>query len=219
MRSSSKLHNLSKQCTPPTAYGLATKNALAQGKLPPKVYVWPDEPAARQVAGVRRQQGEKKEVSRKPRGIPYPGEPIIASPQVASEHGQSLRPLSAEAANPSSDGVTALHAPPLPFSIPIHPLQNNLQDLIDLDAVGERVCWPCGLNPHSAKRYVEDYEAALRIGHLYLPSYWAWQEHSQEVAPEESNQEERHTDGPSITISRRTAYNGINPKDITEDNP
>ncbi len=72
MRSSTELHNLNKQCMPPTEYGMQTKLALSNGKLPPKLTRWPDElPKASEQSAVSKSISRSKRTFM-PKGIPWP---------------------------------------------------------------------------------------------------------------------------------------------------
>ena len=130
MMGRNKFVNLSRQCNPPTTYGKATKEALAEGKLPPHITHWPDEvdkmakpifsstPSSsrahmRPVAGTRVV------------GLPYPGEPIAPS-NLASTR------LVRDENNRDRDVIA-----PNPYALT--PPNDPLVDLVELHSSGEPV--------------------------------------------------------------------------------
>ena len=190
MRGVHKFHNLSRQCNPPTTYGKVTKEAVAQGKLPPLMTHWPDEqqpPAAKKVTRAAKQQV----TSSRRIGLPYPGEPIAPINPVLLPIGFRVQtPLRRERE------IGDTH-PPNPY--PLVPANNPLVDLVELHAVGEKVVWPVGYNAIIASRFLEDYKHAVSTAYLYTGTYWT------PPAPAPT------FPVSSLQISRRIALEGIHP--------
>ncbi len=140
------LVNLSAPCAPPTIYGLASLNALKEGRRPPNLEQWPgEEPHIAGSATIARKSSTQSKGS---------GGPTVPRPK-ARGIGNAFA-MQVQHQPPSSDSlVGAPIAHPL-FASPQQAFFLNLQDLIDLEEAGERVAWPSGMSATIARQLIGD---------------------------------------------------------------
>ena len=138
---------LSKHCEPPSVYGQQSLEALRQCKKPPGLEKWPSDP----------EHGDESQPP--PPSTSYSAKGRKRKGAFITFFIRRPRPI-----------VTPTHTPP-PIAIASHaksdsspkekcPLPNylsNLQDLIELEEIQEKVIWPDGLNAIRAKLLINNY--------------------------------------------------------------
>ena len=150
------LRLLSHPCSPPSNYGLLSLRSIRDGKLPPNLLYWPDE-----VRNIDRAHTSTKRSSESFIGlrIKRPRLSSHSSKEASGDVASCPSSVRAPRASKSSSlptvaqirGVKISAYPELP------PDLSNLQDLIELETIGEKVIWPIGLDAKSASTLISDW--------------------------------------------------------------
>ncbi len=131
--------HLSRQCVPPTQYGLASLKAIRDGRLPPNLPEWPEDEGL-----IDRPLCQQSKPSKSFQGLRIKRPVSIFSTPAAEEVRAS--PLPTVPSTPSTNVILVL-----PDYL------KNIQDLIDLHNAGEPVIWPAGLSALTASTAISDY--------------------------------------------------------------
>ncbi len=154
--------HLSKQCVPPSQYGLTSLRAIKDGRLPPNLTAWPDD---ERIIDRPPCQGSKPicQKSKSARATSYQGVTI-------------KRPVPIFSA-PVTENVTApflstVRSNPTTNVLPVLPdYLQNIQDLLDLHNDGEPVVWPFGLSALTAPKAISDYLTQRTSHQKRIPVY------------------------------------------------